>query len=84
MFYAQNVNNGRIYAYNKRETCENAVYDNVEPLICINKKAACDIVRHYILNRYAAEPIWAYNAIARELDMLNELEVFNWYSQLRG
>lgn len=82
MFYAKDVRNDRVYAFHNQQARDAAVFGNVEPLTCINKRDAREIMKSYIICSYASrnlEEFVAAVSLAREISEENMVE---WYMRL--
>lgn len=82
MFYAKDVRNDRVYAFYNQQARDAAVFGNVEPLTCINKRDAREIMRGYIINSHADKPITEFEeAISRAHNIIEE-DLVKWYMAL--
>lgn len=82
MFYAKDVRNDRVFAFFNQQARDAAVFGNVEPLTCVNKRDARELMKNYIICSYAGKTLEEFVeavSLAREL---GEEKLFKWYMRL--
>ena len=82
MFYAKDVRNDRVFAFLNQQARDAAVFGNVEPLTCINKRDARELMKNYIICSYASRNLEEFVAAVSLAREIREENLIEWYMRL--
>lgn len=82
MFYAKDVRNDRVFAFLNQQARDAAVFGNVEPLTCINKRDARELMKNYIICSYASRNLEEFVAAVSLAREIREENLVEWYVRL--
>ena len=82
MFYAKDVRNDRVFAFLNQQARDAAVFGNVEPLTCINKRDARELMKNYIICSYASRNLEEFVAAVSLAREIREENLVEWYMRL--